>query len=119
MLLLEPMFEVPHSDIMAVELNKDIVLGKSLPRYIRSVFLRSQIRVCNVGDQIPQSKLLEATMFCGVKPELESPFEFQSSSQGVYRGGIRLGRRGGELASAGGRCKQLNHMSLVSPKDSL
>ncbi|KAK5902094.1 hypothetical protein CesoFtcFv8_007386 [Champsocephalus esox] len=36
MLLLEPMFEVPHSDIMAVELNKDIVLGKSLPRYIRA-----------------------------------------------------------------------------------
>ncbi|XP_033997936.1 ATP-dependent Clp protease ATP-binding subunit clpX-like, mitochondrial isoform X2 [Trematomus bernacchii] len=36
MLLLEPMFEVPHSDIMAVELNKDIVLGKSQPRYIRA-----------------------------------------------------------------------------------
>ncbi|XP_068578541.1 ATP-dependent Clp protease ATP-binding subunit clpX-like, mitochondrial isoform X2 [Cebidichthys violaceus] len=35
-LLLEPMFEVPHSDIMAVELNKDIVLGKSQPRYIRA-----------------------------------------------------------------------------------
>ncbi|XP_037624118.1 ATP-dependent Clp protease ATP-binding subunit clpX-like, mitochondrial isoform X2 [Sebastes umbrosus] len=35
-LLLEPMFEVPHSDIMAVELNKDIVQGKSLPRYIRA-----------------------------------------------------------------------------------
>ncbi|XP_054475646.1 ATP-dependent Clp protease ATP-binding subunit clpX-like, mitochondrial isoform X2 [Anoplopoma fimbria] len=35
-LLLEPMFEVPHSDIMAVELNKDIVQGKSQPRYIRA-----------------------------------------------------------------------------------
>ncbi|XP_075945357.1 ATP-dependent clpX-like chaperone, mitochondrial isoform X2 [Anarhichas minor] len=35
-LLLEPMFEVPHSDIMAVELTKDIVLGKSLPSYIRA-----------------------------------------------------------------------------------
>lgn len=35
------MFEVPHSDIMAVELNKDIVLGKSQPTYIRSVSLRS------------------------------------------------------------------------------
>ncbi|TDH09594.1 hypothetical protein EPR50_G00087840, partial [Perca flavescens] len=35
-LLLEPMFEVPHSDIMAVELNKDIVLGKSQPIYIRA-----------------------------------------------------------------------------------
>ncbi|XP_029289674.1 ATP-dependent Clp protease ATP-binding subunit clpX-like, mitochondrial isoform X2 [Cottoperca gobio] len=35
-LLLEPMFEVPHSDIMAVELNKDIVLGKSQHRYIRT-----------------------------------------------------------------------------------
>ncbi|KAG9352293.1 hypothetical protein JZ751_020706 [Albula glossodonta] len=35
-LLLEPMFEVPHSDIMAVELNKEVVLGKSDPRYIRA-----------------------------------------------------------------------------------
>lgn len=34
-LLLEPMFEVPHSDIMAVELDRDVVLGKSQPRYIR------------------------------------------------------------------------------------
>uniref|UniRef100_A0AAZ3QGG3 ClpX-type ZB domain-containing protein n=1 Tax=Oncorhynchus tshawytscha TaxID=74940 RepID=A0AAZ3QGG3_ONCTS len=32
-LLLEPMFEVPHSDIMAVELNKDVVQGKSMPVY--------------------------------------------------------------------------------------
>ncbi|XP_056273242.1 ATP-dependent Clp protease ATP-binding subunit clpX-like, mitochondrial isoform X1 [Pseudoliparis swirei] len=35
-ILLEPMFEVPQSDIIAVELNKDIVQGKSLPRYIRA-----------------------------------------------------------------------------------
>ncbi|KAM9352258.1 ATP-dependent clpX-like chaperone, mitochondrial isoform 2-T2 [Symphorus nematophorus] len=35
-LLLEPMFEVPHSDIMAVELDKDVVQGKSQPRYIRA-----------------------------------------------------------------------------------
>uniref|UniRef100_A0A7N8XRI8 Caseinolytic mitochondrial matrix peptidase chaperone subunit Xb n=1 Tax=Mastacembelus armatus TaxID=205130 RepID=A0A7N8XRI8_9TELE len=35
-LLLEPMFEVPHSDIMAVELDKDVVQGKSQPRYIRT-----------------------------------------------------------------------------------
>ncbi|XP_029378796.1 ATP-dependent Clp protease ATP-binding subunit clpX-like, mitochondrial isoform X2 [Echeneis naucrates] len=35
-LLLEPMFEVPHSDIMAVELNKDVVQGKSQPRYSRA-----------------------------------------------------------------------------------
>ncbi|XP_034391318.1 ATP-dependent Clp protease ATP-binding subunit clpX-like, mitochondrial isoform X2 [Cyclopterus lumpus] len=35
-LLLEPMFEVPHSDIIAVELNKEIVQGKSQPRYIRA-----------------------------------------------------------------------------------
>uniref|UniRef100_A0A8C7L6T6 Caseinolytic mitochondrial matrix peptidase chaperone subunit X n=1 Tax=Oncorhynchus kisutch TaxID=8019 RepID=A0A8C7L6T6_ONCKI len=32
-LLLEPMFEVPHSDIMAVELNEDVVQGKSVPVY--------------------------------------------------------------------------------------
>uniref|UniRef100_A0A8B9J5K8 Caseinolytic mitochondrial matrix peptidase chaperone subunit b n=2 Tax=Astyanax mexicanus TaxID=7994 RepID=A0A8B9J5K8_ASTMX len=35
-LLLEPMFEVPHSDIMAVELNKEVVMGKSEPRYMRA-----------------------------------------------------------------------------------
>ncbi|XP_057693229.1 ATP-dependent Clp protease ATP-binding subunit clpX-like, mitochondrial isoform X2 [Corythoichthys intestinalis] len=35
-LLLEPMFEVPHSDIMAVELNKEVVQGKVQPRYIRA-----------------------------------------------------------------------------------
>lgn len=35
-LLLEPMFEVPHSDIIAVELNKEVVHGKSEPRYIRA-----------------------------------------------------------------------------------
>ncbi|KAI3370675.1 hypothetical protein L3Q82_007237 [Scortum barcoo] len=35
-LLLEPMFEVPHSDIMAVELDKDVVQGKTQPRYIRA-----------------------------------------------------------------------------------
>ncbi|KAM9376470.1 ATP-dependent clpX-like chaperone, mitochondrial isoform 2-T2 [Pholidichthys leucotaenia] len=35
-LLLEPMFEVPHSDIIAVELDKNVVLGKSEPRYIRA-----------------------------------------------------------------------------------
>ncbi|XP_066557633.1 caseinolytic mitochondrial matrix peptidase chaperone subunit Xa isoform X1 [Amia ocellicauda] len=35
-LLLEPMFEVPNSDIMAVELNKDVVEGKIIPRYIRA-----------------------------------------------------------------------------------
>lgn len=35
-LLLEPMFEVPHSDIMAVELEQDVVMGKSQPRYIRA-----------------------------------------------------------------------------------
>jgi len=35
-LLLEPMFEVPHSDIMAVELSKEVVQGKSQPRYVRA-----------------------------------------------------------------------------------
>uniref|UniRef100_A0A8C8IT98 ClpX-type ZB domain-containing protein n=1 Tax=Oncorhynchus tshawytscha TaxID=74940 RepID=A0A8C8IT98_ONCTS len=35
-LLLEPMFEVPHSDIMAVELNKDVVQGKSMPVYVKA-----------------------------------------------------------------------------------
>ncbi|CAL8359974.1 unnamed protein product [Lota lota] len=35
-LLLEPMFEVPHSDIMAVELTKDVVQGKAEPRYTRA-----------------------------------------------------------------------------------
>ncbi|XP_012697610.1 ATP-dependent Clp protease ATP-binding subunit clpX-like, mitochondrial isoform X1 [Clupea harengus] len=35
-LLLEPMFEVPHSDIVAVELNKEVVQGKMEPLYIRA-----------------------------------------------------------------------------------
>ncbi|XP_029697597.1 ATP-dependent Clp protease ATP-binding subunit clpX-like, mitochondrial isoform X2 [Takifugu rubripes] len=35
-LLLEPMFEVPHSDIVAVEVDKDAVQGKSQPRYVRA-----------------------------------------------------------------------------------
>ncbi|GAA6093190.1 ATP-dependent Clp protease ATP-binding subunit clpX-like, mitochondrial [Tachysurus ichikawai] len=35
-LLLEPMFEVPQSNIVSVELNKDVILGKSGPRYIRA-----------------------------------------------------------------------------------
>ncbi|XP_026775136.3 ATP-dependent Clp protease ATP-binding subunit clpX-like, mitochondrial [Pangasianodon hypophthalmus] len=35
-LLLEPMFEVPQSDIVSVELNKDVILGKTEPRYIRA-----------------------------------------------------------------------------------
>ncbi|XP_032906282.1 ATP-dependent Clp protease ATP-binding subunit clpX-like, mitochondrial isoform X1 [Amblyraja radiata] len=36
-LLLEPMFEVPNSDIVAVEVDKDIVDGKKPPGYIRAV----------------------------------------------------------------------------------
>ncbi|XP_064422029.1 caseinolytic mitochondrial matrix peptidase chaperone subunit Xa isoform X2 [Latimeria chalumnae] len=35
-LLLEPMFEVPNSDIVCVELDREVVEGKKLPRYIRA-----------------------------------------------------------------------------------
>uniref|UniRef100_A0A9J7ZXQ7 Caseinolytic mitochondrial matrix peptidase chaperone subunit Xb n=1 Tax=Cyprinus carpio carpio TaxID=630221 RepID=A0A9J7ZXQ7_CYPCA len=35
-LLLEPMFEVPQSDIIAVELTKEVVQGKCEPRYVRA-----------------------------------------------------------------------------------
>ncbi|XP_076148030.1 caseinolytic mitochondrial matrix peptidase chaperone subunit Xa isoform X1 [Alosa pseudoharengus] len=35
-LLLDPMFEVPQSDIMAVELNKEVVQGKATATYIRN-----------------------------------------------------------------------------------
>ncbi|XP_066503051.1 caseinolytic mitochondrial matrix peptidase chaperone subunit Xa isoform X2 [Hoplias malabaricus] len=35
-LLLDPMFEVPHSDIVAVEINKDVVFGKAEPHYVRA-----------------------------------------------------------------------------------
>lgn len=35
-LLLEPMFEVPQSNIVSVELNKDVIMGKTEPRYIRA-----------------------------------------------------------------------------------
>uniref|UniRef100_A0A671LNR0 ATP-dependent Clp protease ATP-binding subunit clpX-like, mitochondrial n=1 Tax=Sinocyclocheilus anshuiensis TaxID=1608454 RepID=A0A671LNR0_9TELE len=39
-LLLEPMFEVPQSDITAVELTKEVIQGKCGPRYIRYRFLQ-------------------------------------------------------------------------------
>lgn len=35
-LLLDPMFEVPHSDIVAVEVTQDVVKGKAQPQYIRA-----------------------------------------------------------------------------------
>ncbi|XP_076880990.1 caseinolytic mitochondrial matrix peptidase chaperone subunit Xa isoform X2 [Brachyhypopomus gauderio] len=35
-LLLDPMFEVPHSDIVAVEISQDVVHGKAAPQYIRA-----------------------------------------------------------------------------------
>ena len=35
-LLLEPMFEVPGSDITTVILTEDVVMGKNEPFYIRS-----------------------------------------------------------------------------------
>uniref|UniRef100_A0A8C2BWU5 Caseinolytic mitochondrial matrix peptidase chaperone subunit a n=2 Tax=Cyprinus carpio TaxID=7962 RepID=A0A8C2BWU5_CYPCA len=35
-LLLDPMFEVPHSDIVAVEVSKEVVDGKAPPQYIRA-----------------------------------------------------------------------------------
>ncbi|XP_051571256.1 ATP-dependent Clp protease ATP-binding subunit clpX-like, mitochondrial isoform X2 [Myxocyprinus asiaticus] len=35
-LLLDPMFEVPHSDIVAVEVNQEVVKGKATPQYIRA-----------------------------------------------------------------------------------
>lgn len=34
-LLLEPMFEVPNSDIVCVEVDKEVVEGKKEPGYIR------------------------------------------------------------------------------------
>lgn len=36
-LLLDPMFEVPNSDIIAVELNKSVVQGKSVPKYVKAL----------------------------------------------------------------------------------
>lgn len=35
-ILLEPMFEVPGSDIMSVHVTEDVVFGKIAPVYIRS-----------------------------------------------------------------------------------
>ncbi|XP_029431375.1 ATP-dependent Clp protease ATP-binding subunit clpX-like, mitochondrial isoform X3 [Rhinatrema bivittatum] len=35
-LLLEPMFEVPNSDIVCVEINREVVEGKQDPRYVRT-----------------------------------------------------------------------------------
>lgn len=41
-LLLEPMFEVPQSDIIAVELSKEVVQGKCQPLYIRAPLKESE-----------------------------------------------------------------------------
>lgn len=89
------MFEVPHSDIVAVEVDKDAVQGKSQPRYVR----------LDLGP--PQFTL----HVCISNLSRNCHFEFQSSGQGIFRGGIRLWHRGGELAPAGGRRQQLNHIA--------
>lgn len=34
-LLLEPMFEIPGSDVMSVHITEDVVTGASAPVYIR------------------------------------------------------------------------------------
>uniref|UniRef100_A0A671LQH7 ATP-dependent Clp protease ATP-binding subunit clpX-like, mitochondrial n=1 Tax=Sinocyclocheilus anshuiensis TaxID=1608454 RepID=A0A671LQH7_9TELE len=47
-LLLEPMFEVPQSDITAVELTKEVIQGKCGPRYIRYRFLQFFIKSENI-----------------------------------------------------------------------
>ncbi|KAF2973956.1 hypothetical protein EK904_001816 [Melospiza melodia maxima] len=43
-LLLEPMFEVPNSDIVSVEVDKDVVEGKKEPGYIRYLIIPSNPR---------------------------------------------------------------------------
>uniref|UniRef100_A0A671LMN0 ATP-dependent Clp protease ATP-binding subunit clpX-like, mitochondrial n=1 Tax=Sinocyclocheilus anshuiensis TaxID=1608454 RepID=A0A671LMN0_9TELE len=56
-LLLEPMFEVPQSDITAVELTKEVIQGKCGPRYIRYSneikFCESFVVVCGVCSWSP------------------------------------------------------------------
>lgn len=88
------MFEVPQSDIMAVELDKDVVQGKSTPRYIRSAFLSIMNSDCGALKQ----------------PERQILFELQSRGQRTIRGGLRLGHRRGKLASPSRRREQLNHI---------
>lgn len=36
-ILLEPMFEIPGSDVTAVHINEDVVLGRHAPIYTRSL----------------------------------------------------------------------------------
>ncbi|XP_034032077.1 ATP-dependent Clp protease ATP-binding subunit clpX-like, mitochondrial [Thalassophryne amazonica] len=48
-LLLEPMFEVPDSNIVAVELDKDAVLGKSQPQFFRVPAKQSSEEVYDLG----------------------------------------------------------------------
>ena len=33
---MEPMFEIPGSDVSSVHITEDVVLGKAKPQYIRS-----------------------------------------------------------------------------------
>lgn len=95
------MFEVPQSDVIAVELDKDVVQGKSTPRYIRSAFLCIWISIMKPNPG-------------GWKPEQQIFFEFQSHSQRTVRGRLRLGHWGRELASPSRCRKQLNHVSRFS-----
>lgn len=54
------------------------------------------------------------SLSCVVLFKLDLGSEFQSSSQGVCRGRVRLWHRGGKLASAGRCCQQLNHITCRS-----
>lgn len=74
-LLLEPMFEVPHSDIVAVEVDKDAVQGKSQPRYVRS-----DLGSLHAGCLRPQPHSL-STLICRAATKESSEEDYDSGME--------------------------------------
>lgn len=62
-LLLEPMFEIPGSDVISVHIAEDVVLGKSEPIYIRGKPVSDSACPINVLLLIPNYLLLKLLNF--------------------------------------------------------
>lgn len=72
------MFEVPHSDIVAVEVDKEAVQGKSQPRYVRS-----DLRSASPGSPCLFGRESGAVISC-----LNSRAPAKESSEEDYDSGI-------------------------------
>lgn len=74
------MFDVPHSNIVAIKINEDVVLGKSLPQYIRQVNVHRHRSPRNCRTSIILEENLQS---CGwkLKADLEFPTVFRAPSK--------------------------------------